>query len=107
MLIKTTSPFNHIPVWNVYYPSPGYFLGIFTFQRLISCFIPTPPCASPAPIGGGGACDSSVLPVYLIPGYRTPSQPGRHKWRGEAPGASAFLVSEQEHFFDLNFGILF
>ena len=26
--------------------------------------------------------------------------------RGEAPGASVFLVLEQEHFFDLNFGTL-
>ena len=46
-------------------------MGIVTFQRLISCFNGRPPCASPAPFGGGGVCDSSVLPVFLIPGYTT------------------------------------
>jgi len=30
------------------------------------------------PLGAGGVCDSSVLPVFLIPGYTMPSHLGRH-----------------------------
>ena len=84
-----------------------------------------PPCASPAPFGvlrvirpdagegrraffdGGGACDSPVLPKYRIPGNTPPSQPGCHSGGDLAPGASALSVTEQEHFFDLNFGTIF
>jgi len=68
-----------------------------------------PFAGQPCPLlGPGGACDSSVLPVYLIPGYTTASQLGRH-----SGGANSlerfflFLVPEQEHFFDLNFGTMF
>jgi hypothetical protein len=38
----------------------------------------------------------NVLLVYLISGYTTPSQPGRHNGGEKAPGASkAFLVPEK------------
>jgi len=43
-----------------------------------------------APFGGGGTCDSSVVPVYLVPGYTTPSQPGRHS--GGAKSLERFYV---------------
>ena len=59
------------------------------------------------PFWGGGACDSSVLPVYLIPGYTTPSQLGRHSGGVKSLERLEFLVPEQEHFFDLNFGTIF
>jgi hypothetical protein len=42
----------------------------------------------------GGAGDSSVLPVYLIPGNTTSSQPGRHSGRAEP--------LERQRFWSLN-----
>jgi hypothetical protein len=68
------------------------FWGIVLFQRLISCCIERPSSASPAPFGGGGTCDSSVEAVYLIRGYTTPSQPGRHSGGAEPLERPAFLV---------------
>jgi len=35
--------------------------GIVIFSRLIACFIDRHPCASPAPLGGGGTCDSFFI----------------------------------------------
>jgi hypothetical protein len=51
-------------------------------RKPISRDIIAPLRASPAPIGGGGACDASVLPVqkfsvFLCTGNTTLSQPGR------------------------------
>jgi len=66
--------------------------GIVTFQRLISCFIEGPPCASPAPFGGGGACDSSELPIFLIRSHTTPSQPGRHSGGAKPLERLRFLI---------------
>jgi hypothetical protein len=57
--------------------------------------------------GGGGAFDSSVLPVYLIPGNTTQSQPGRLSGGAKPLERLSFLVPKQEHFFDLNFGSIF
>ena len=57
----------------------------------------------PSPLLGGGTWDSSVLPVYLIPGYITPSQTGRHSGGAKPLERLRFLVPEQEHFFRSKF----
>ena len=58
------------------------------------------------PFGAGVHAILVVGPVYLIPGYTTPSQPGRHSGGAKPRERPAFFVPEQEHFFDLNFGTL-
>jgi len=55
-----------------------------------------PPCANPAPVGGGGACDASVLPVqknpvFLCTGNTTLSQPGRPSGGAEPLERQAIL----------------
>jgi hypothetical protein len=57
----------------------------------------------PAPFWGEGTCDSSVLPLYLIPGYAMPSQPGRHSGGAKPLERLHFLSFEQEHVFDFEF----
>jgi len=59
-----------------------------------------PPCASPAPIGGGGACDALELPVLssfktapVIPRYRNLGMPQR---RGRSP-KSVRIVRKISH----------
>jgi hypothetical protein len=61
---------------------------------------------STLPLLERGTCDSSVLPLFLIPGYTMPSQPGRHSGGAKPLERLHFLSFEQEHFFDLNFGTL-
>jgi hypothetical protein len=39
--------------------------GQFSWEIIFHCD-DYPPCASPAPVGGGGACDASELPVQEI-----------------------------------------
>jgi hypothetical protein len=41
------------------------------------------------------------------PGNTTQSQPGRHSGGAKPLERLSFLVPEQEHFFDLNFGSIF
>jgi hypothetical protein len=47
--------------------------------------------------------DVQVSMLYLIPGYTTPSQPGGHSSGAKPRERPAFLVTEQEHFFDFEF----
>jgi hypothetical protein len=58
------------------------------------------------PLGGAGAHAIHQYDGRPDPGLYNAIATGAPLWRGEAPGASAFLATEREHFFDLNFGIL-
>jgi hypothetical protein len=68
-----------------------------------SCCIERPPLRQPCPLWGRGHMRFICMTVYLIPGYTTPSQPGRHSGWAKPRERPAFLVTEHEHVFDFEF----
>ncbi len=70
---------------------------------LLPALTGVPPCATRAPIGGGGACDSSVLPrirFQVIQHYRNQEAIAA----GQSPrSASVFLIIGKMHFFAFHF----
>jgi len=64
-----------------------------------------PPCANPAPGGGGGACDTLELSALflfkidpLIRRYRNPGMPQR---RGQSPGERQKIFTERQKWYVL------
>ncbi|MFA4826175.1 MAG: hypothetical protein WC593_13565 [Methanoregula sp.] len=82
--------------------------GKVPIQPLPSIFYncPAPICASLAPIGGGGACDSPVLPkipIQVMQHYRNRGAIAA----GRSPLSVSLSAPKRISFFDLNFRHVF
>jgi len=67
---------------------------------------PPPPCANPAPIGGGGACDSSVLPkipIQILQHYRNRGAIAA----GRSPWSVSVFRSKADVLFRITFWVSF